>query len=523
MTASHRIALNTLATYARTFLAMALGLFSGRWVLESLGPVDYGLMGVVGALVAFITLLNGVSAHSASRFLAFSVGKADHEESKRWFNTALSMHIFLAVSLVGVGYPLGEWAILGYGGCSPFLNIPVERVSTALCVFHYSLGAAFIGMVCAPYAGMFMAKQRIFEMSLLGVLQTLMNFFFVYMLTLYKGDSWLFYSGGTVLIFVFISVIQVIRARHSFPECQIHFEYWLEKHRLKQVFSFSFWQLFSSLGILLKSQGSAILLNKYFPPSIYTYVNASYSVGNTVAIQTQTLSMALLSAFTPEITACEGRGDRQAMLRHANRASKFGAYLVMLFAIPVLLETDYLLLLWLKNPPALASTFCKLVIVTLLTDKITFGCVVSIDAKGKIAGFKLVTGLLVMLTLPLAWIVLSFGFNATVVGWSFVLTNVFSSISRLIWARYLLGASVSKWLNEVLAPCAAVMFSSILVGLSVKYAFSAPSVMRLFVVSASTLGSSLLIGWIILLAENERKFFLGVLTRPIQFMQSFKI
>lgn len=513
MTASQRIALNTLATYSRTVLTMALGLFSGRWVLESLGPVDYGLMGVVGALVSFITILNGVSAHSASRFLAFSVGKADSEESNKWFNTALSMHVVLAVSLVSLGYPLGEWAILGYGGGKPFLNIPADRVATALCVFHFSLGAAFFGMVFAPYAGMFMAKQRILEMSLWGVLQTILNFCFVYALTLYQGDSWLFYSGGTVLIFVFVSANQVMRARHNFPECRIRFAYWLEKQRLKQVFSFSFWQLFSSLGVLLKGQGSAILLNKYFPPTSYSYVNASYSVGNTVAAQTQTLSMALLNAFTPEITSCEGRGDRQAMLRHANRASKFGAYLVMLFAIPVLLETDYLLLLWLKNPPQLASTFCKLVIVTLLIDKITFGSVVSIDAKGKIAGFKLVTGLLVMLTLPLAWLFLSHGQSATAVGWAFVITMTLSSVSRLVWARYLLDASILKWAKEVLAPCSAVMLSGVLVGFLVKSAFAGPSLLRLFGVSGMTLCSSLLLGWGFLLAGNERKFCLDSLAK----------
>ena len=43
MTENRRIALNIAATYGRSLFALACGLFTGRWVLLSLGQVDYGL------------------------------------------------------------------------------------------------------------------------------------------------------------------------------------------------------------------------------------------------------------------------------------------------------------------------------------------------------------------------------------------------------------------------------------------------------------------------------------------------
>ena len=42
---------NACATYARSVVALALGLFSSRWVLQALGASDFGLYAVVGALV----------------------------------------------------------------------------------------------------------------------------------------------------------------------------------------------------------------------------------------------------------------------------------------------------------------------------------------------------------------------------------------------------------------------------------------------------------------------------------------
>ena len=45
----------------------------------ALGEVDYGLMGVVGGLTAFVTFFNGVMASGVGRFYAYSVGEAKND------------------------------------------------------------------------------------------------------------------------------------------------------------------------------------------------------------------------------------------------------------------------------------------------------------------------------------------------------------------------------------------------------------------------------------------------------------
>ena len=126
MTSSQRIILNTLATYGRTVFAMALGLFSSRWVLQALGSVDYGLMGVVGAVILFVAFLTTTTSGTISRFYAYSIGQGDPEETNRWFNTALSIHTILPIVLCLISWPCGEWAIRN------FFNVPPDRLVTAL-------------------------------------------------------------------------------------------------------------------------------------------------------------------------------------------------------------------------------------------------------------------------------------------------------------------------------------------------------------------------------------------------------
>ena len=56
MTENKRIAVNVLASYGRSLLALICGLLTSRWILMALGQSDYGLFGVVGGLMVFITL-----------------------------------------------------------------------------------------------------------------------------------------------------------------------------------------------------------------------------------------------------------------------------------------------------------------------------------------------------------------------------------------------------------------------------------------------------------------------------------
>ena len=83
------IILNTAFTYLRTILAALVGLFTARWVLNSLGESDYGLYGLVGSILIFITFLNNVLAGSVARYFAYTIGKKDEEELNKWFNASI--------------------------------------------------------------------------------------------------------------------------------------------------------------------------------------------------------------------------------------------------------------------------------------------------------------------------------------------------------------------------------------------------------------------------------------------------
>lgn len=487
-----------MATYGRTLLRMVLGLFSSRWVLQSLGEVDYGLMGVVGSLIVFITFLNTVASGACSRFFAYSIGKNDKEDLIRWFNVGVSVHLFLAISLVIIGAPLGEWAI------DNFLNIPVDRIVTAHWVFRFSLVAAFWTMFSTPYVAMYTATQNIAEFTFWEILNIITNFGFVYWLTSYQGDSWLVYAGFTVALTVLIGLGQVLRARYAFQGCQIKFSYWGDKERIKQMFSFAGWTLFGNLGYMARTQLPAILLNKYYPPSNYKYVNASYQVGGALASYTQSLSSSLMGAFSPQIATLAGANNKEGMIKTAFRASKFGTFLMLLFAIPLGLEADYLLVLWLKNPPQLATEFCRLVLLQMMLDNLTFGHMSGIMASGNIKWYQITTGLLCVLSVPIAWLVLKLGGGPLSVSVVIAACMGACSVARLFFGRKLIDIKISDWYKFTFRPIIIIALISFLVGYFVTIAWSAPSFFRICLTTIVSCSTMFTLAWLILFDQAEK-------------------
>ena len=307
MTENRRIFWNIVATYGRSLIALVCGLFASRWVLMALGQSDFGLYGVVGGLTAFIAFFNSLLAGAISRFFAFSVGEAmlarDPEtglaECRKWFNTAVFVHTAIPVVVMLVGYPIGVYAVRNW------LTIQPDRVEAAVWVFRFVCISCFVGMVNVPFSAMFTAKQYIAELTLYSLITTILNVTGLYYMVCHPGFWLVKYSLWICLISVVPQILICWRATVLFQECRIKVGWLFDASRLRQLGAYAGWQMFGAFGSIARSQGIAILVNKFFG----TRLNATMSVANQVAAQSVTLSSALNGAFAPALTTYAGAGD----------------------------------------------------------------------------------------------------------------------------------------------------------------------------------------------------------------------
>ncbi|MCQ2367473.1 MAG: hypothetical protein MJ109_00460 [Kiritimatiellae bacterium] len=467
MTQNKRIILNILATYGRSVYAMVCGIFTSRWVLMALGKVDYGLYGVVGGLIAFIAFFNLLLASSLARFYAVSVGKAsvaqDSEQGieicREWFSIAVMVHTIVPVVLVVVGYPIGMWAVENW------LTIPPDRVQACAWVFRLMCLSCLIGMMNVPFQAMYTAKQYIAELTIYSFATTTLNLCFFYYMVSHPGVWLTKYALWMCLIGIVPQIIIMLRACWVFKECRFRFAYCRKWSHIKELMNFAGWQAFGNLGGLLRGQGIAILVNKYFGPS----VNASMAIANTVSSQTNTLSAAMQGAFAPAITTAYGAGQLDYMRAMALRACKFGLVLSLLFVIPLSLELDYVIRLWLKTPPDFVNGLCLCMLLMLIIDKSSVGHMIAVNASGKIARYQAVLGGSLILTLPIAWLFVELGLGVYSIVWAMILTMILCALGRVWFARTIVGMSAKAWLGRVIFPVSFAICASGGLGFCVRF------------------------------------------------------
>ena len=505
MTESGRLFVNVAAGYGRSLVALACGLFTGRWILMALGQTDYGLYGVVGGLTVFIDFFNMLLADAVARFYAVAVGRAGRdpvaglEDCRRWFSVALTLHLLLPVALMAVGYPLGDWVVRAW------LDVPPDRVEACRWVFRCLCVSCFVGMANAPFRAMFVAKQRLAELNLYYFLQTLANFAFVlWMVTRPAGSGpWLVpFAAWVMAIRLGPDLTIVARAALAFPECRPRLRWLWDAARVRALCAFAGWNLFGALGWLLRLQGMAVLVNRLFGP----VANAGLSVANTVSFHCGNLATALTAAFTPAIANARGAEDLAHMRELAYRTSKLAPLLALLFLLPLALELPYALRLWLAEPPPDAVGLAYCVFAATLLERLTAGHLIAVNANGRIARYQAATGGAAILTIPLAALLGALAHDVLAAGVALAIGSAASALAGVWLARGLVGMGARRWLWRIVLPLLGISLAAAAVG-ALPHLWMAPSFTRLCLTTLLTETAFLPLSWL-LLTPDERAYLL---------------
>jgi O-antigen/teichoic acid export membrane protein len=467
----------------------------------ALGEVDYGLLGVVGGLVAFVSYLNGIIAGAMGRFFAIAIGeeKTDAqkglESGQMWFTTAVVVQTIVPTLLLIICYPIGEWAV------RRFLEIPPDRIEACLWVWRFACASAYVAMVVMPWNAMYGAHQYIAELTVYSFATTTLNACFLYYMITHPAVWLAKLAFWQCLLSILPNIIIAIRARVLFPECKIRAKYMQCWSNIKKMASYALWNAWGSLGALLRAQGLAILVNKYFGAR----ANASITVGTMLSTQCNTLSSSMQGAFAPAIFNAWGAREYDKARNLAYRTCKFGTLLVLVFSLPLALEVDEVLRLWLKNPPQYAAGICLFVMAMTVIDKLAVGHMLCVNANGKVAKYQAFLGTSLVMTLPLAWVLIEAGVGIYSIGWAMIATMAVCASGRVLFARRLVGMSARRWLKSIFTPVLCAAVAALGVGL-LPLIFMQQSIGRVCVTTGVVELILMPLAWFVILDSSERGF-----------------
>ncbi len=382
MRQSTRLIVNTIVTFGRVAFTLGLSLVATRFIIGSLGEVDWGLLTALGASGLLLSLLSTSLTFSAQRHMAYQIGLGDQHELRVVFNTTLVL--FLVTGIV-------IW-LVGAGVASPLLavlNIPVERETAAFWVFHLTLFDVVKTAWATPYRAAANARQALVFLAVFDTATALNRLLASAVLLLLSGDLLIKFAVllliGQIIIALALVISCLVRFEETRPRLRL-----FSRSRLRQVGGFAGWALVLRVGWLLRLQGGTLLLNFFFGP----IVNGAYAIGVIVSNSLLKVAYLLMQITQPAMTAAEARGNRQQVRMLCLFVSKYTVLACLCVTVPMLLEAETLLRLWLVKYPPYTATFVRLMLIWCTLVLSVRGHDIAIMAVGKISRFATITSAL---------------------------------------------------------------------------------------------------------------------------------
>jgi len=487
-----RIAKNTGMLYLRMLLVMGVTLYTSRIVLQTLGITDYGIYNVVGGAVSMLGFVNASLSGATSRFITFELGRGAEGNVRQVFRCVASIHYIIAGATFLVAESIGLWLVIYK------LSIPPERIFAAFWVYQCSLLTFIISIVSTPYNALIIAHERMGAFAYIATYEVLAKLLIVFLLTSLNADKLITYAILLLLVQLSVRIIYAAYCRRHFPEVDGR---WMWKRAISlKIFKFAGWTLNGDLAVIGYTQGINILLNLYFGP----VVNAARGV----AVQVQAAIIQLFSNFLmavrPQIVKSYAQGDLDYMHSLVLSSSRYAFYLFVVVAFPLLVNTEYVLHIWLGNVPQHTVAFTRLMIITCMSYTLSSTTVMAIHATGDLKRFQIVEGTLLLTVVPVAWGLLKFAhISAETVFVVYLLIEIFTQFVR-VWIVYpRICLPRRKYFMEVLYPLSKVCFLLIPAGVWL-YQYAADNFIGLIGSSLICLVFSLIVLFILGLTRNEQ-------------------
>lgn len=346
----------------------------------------------------------------------------------------------------------------------------------------------------------------------ISILEALFKLAIAYSISLVSNDKLIIYSILIFIMQLIIRFIYQIYCRKHFEEC--HFRLFYDKALYKKLSGFAGWNLFGSIAWIIKDQGVNIVLNIFFGPSINAARGVALQVSSTVMNFISNFQIAL----NPQITKNYANGEIVQMEKLVYTGIKFSYFLLLIISLPICLNIDYILALWLEEVPLHSNSFICLILIDALMG-ILFGVpmMTSLSATGNIKQYQIVVSSIIIMILPVSYIVLSINDNVMLPFYIIILFTILSGIARFYFCIKQIRFNLKKYIQLVLLPTFIVSLISIPISLSMKYTFyTIPSFSSFMILTSISCLTVIITVWTFGI-KNEKKMIIEYIKKKLKY------
>lgn len=486
-----RIAKNTLMLYIRMFFLMVINIYTTRVVLQALGVEDYGIYHVVGGIVAIFAVISRSLSSANSRFLNFEMGRGNRTRLCAVFSTGVSIQIVLAITIAFLTEVIGTWFL------SNKMVIPKDRLIAANWVFQFSIITFCINLISVPYNAAIIAHEKMKTFAYISIYEGLAKLLICFLVMVSSVDKLIIYAALMCAIQLSVRFVYTFYCKRHFVECTYSFIF--DKTLLKELFSYAGWNFIGASSVVLRTQGGNILINLFSGPA----VNAARGVANQVNFAVTGFSNNFMTAVNPQITKSYAAGEISYMTTLVNQSARLSFYMLLFVSLPIIVNIDFILSVWLKEIPDRTTIFVILTMAFTMVESLSNPLITAQQATGKMRNYQLLVGGINLLNIPVSYMFLNYGANPEVFLYVAIVLSIVCLAARLFMLHLNTGFEILTFLQNVIINCFLVTILSLVVPLFMSSFFD-ESWLSFFYLSFICLLSTLIMIYFIGCNKDEK-------------------
>ena len=436
-----RIAKNSFFLYFRMSLLLFIGLYTSRVTLDVFGVEDFGLYNLVGGIITISVFVSSSMALSAERFLAYAIGLDNSTEIKETFSMSVNIHVIIAAIILILGETIGLWFV------NTQLVIPADRVLAANIIYQTSVISFIISIVATPYNSIIIANEQMNFFALVSILQAVLKLLFVIFLPFVNYDKLVVYSLLMMLPAVLYFCMNYFFSTTHYKECR--FQWYWSKRRFYKMFSFAGYSTFGNMATAIVTQGQSVLLNIFYGPTL----NAVRGLAMQVSVAVNSFVNGTYTAVNPQIIKSYAQKDYNYFHKLIYNSTIIGYGMLFLLSVPIFIEADFILGIWLKETPPYTVIFIRLMLINALIYNFVVPSWMAIQATGEVFRIHITTGIINLLNILITYIIWKI---VSVPPYSIYIVNIFVSlcmqIATIFIQRKQLEINVTDYLKKVVSP-----------------------------------------------------------------------
>lgn len=500
---NRRILKNTVYLYARMAISLIIGLYTSRVILEVLGAEDYGINNIVGGFVGMLSLFTCSLSGATGRFITYELGKGNKQKLKDTFTTITSLIVILSGIVFFIGESIGIWFVKSY------LVIPQDRWDTALYVYHCSIITFIVNLLALPYQSAVTAHEHFNFYAIVDIVNSLLKLIIVWLICISPFDKLGSYVTLLVLVGIIIRIIYGIYCTKHFEESKFSLK--INKLIFKDIAVYSGWITIGASSAIFKEQGINVLINMFFG----VLLNAARGIAMQVYGIVNQFSASISSAINPQITKSYAAGDIQRAISLTFLLAKAKGLMIIIIALPLSIEADYILKLWLGKIPDKTVLFVVWALVTCYARAIEDTHSPLFLATGKVRNLQVVGGGIMLLNLPISYLFLKMGFPAITtmqIGVTIELTVMFVAF---LFLKHLVGFPVFEFYKKAILPQVLIVLLSLAPAIIVVCYWTEQCYFRLVINTLIIISSIILWSFLFILNNQEKKFVVSFVKNKI--------